>query len=67
MKGTPFRRVLNAQRMGKTALMNQHIEEMLDKGETVYVMSNIPGRSEVRGAGVARDITPPKSLRIEKK
>lgn len=44
------------QRFGKTAMLMQFVERMLDKGETVCVVSQ--QGVEVRGAGTARDITP---------
>jgi hypothetical protein len=49
--------VIGGPRFGKTAVMNEIIEQALDDGRTIAIVSG-GDVVEVRGAGVAKDIAP---------
>ncbi len=55
--------VFGGKQSGKTAVVNGVVDKMLDEGKTVITMSG--GHAvEVRGAGVAKDITPADMARV---
>jgi len=54
-----------AQRMGKTHQRNKLIEQALDRGETIMVVTDID-TIEVRGPGAAKDVTPKAPLQVTK-
>lgn len=58
------------RQQGKRIYMNYLIERELDKGKTVATLGLENGRvvvKDIRGPNVAKDITPAKPLRLEKK
>lgn len=50
------RTVISARRGGKTAALERVVEQCLDAGQTVIVMT--PDGYELRRADVAKDVTP---------
>jgi hypothetical protein len=46
--------VHGGRQVGKSAMVREAVEQMLDQGVTVY----IPTTGELRGASIAKDITP---------